>query len=90
MRVATLLACRLFAINGGRSLRDGERRNPANNRALENWGSDMTRTYGSQIFGPLYDVIGWIAAVGIFVYFAPRCPRHDYRTARTGSSLVVQ
>ncbi|WP_247306446.1 hypothetical protein ACQVRV_06455 [Ralstonia pseudosolanacearum] len=29
----------------------------------------MVQTYGSQIFGPMYDVVGWVAAVGIFVYF---------------------
>ncbi|AIO35965.1 putative membrane protein [Burkholderia cenocepacia] len=30
----------------------------------------MAQTYGSQIFGPLYDVVGWVAAVGIFFYFS--------------------
>lgn len=29
----------------------------------------MAHTYGSQAFGPMYDVFGWVAAVGIFVYF---------------------
>ncbi|MBA9846587.1 hypothetical protein [Ralstonia pickettii] len=29
----------------------------------------MTQTIGSQIFGPLYDVVGWVFATGLFVYF---------------------
>ena len=29
----------------------------------------MAQTYGSQVFGPMYDVIGWVLAVGFFVYF---------------------
>ncbi|KWB61670.1 hypothetical protein [Burkholderia ubonensis] len=29
----------------------------------------MTQTYGSQIFGSMYDVVGWVVAIGIFVYF---------------------
>ena len=30
----------------------------------------MSQTYGSEIFGPWYDVIGWILAAGVFYYFA--------------------
>ncbi|WP_431823547.1 hypothetical protein [Burkholderia sp. F1] len=29
----------------------------------------MTQTYVGQIFGSMYDVIGWVVAIGIFVYF---------------------
>ncbi|RNM03242.1 hypothetical protein [Ralstonia pseudosolanacearum] len=29
----------------------------------------MSQTYGSQFFGPMYDVVGWLAAVGVFIYF---------------------
>lgn len=29
----------------------------------------MGETYGSQIFGPMYDVVGWVIAVGVFAYF---------------------
>lgn len=29
----------------------------------------MAQTYGSQIFGPMYDVVGWVVAVGVFIYF---------------------
>jgi hypothetical protein len=30
----------------------------------------MAQTFGSQIFGPWYDVIGWIIGSGLFFYFA--------------------
>lgn len=30
----------------------------------------MGQTIGSQIFGPWYDVIGWVAASAIFFYLA--------------------
>jgi hypothetical protein len=30
----------------------------------------MGQTIGNQIFGPWYDIIGWIAGSAIFFYFA--------------------
>ncbi len=29
----------------------------------------MIQTYGSQVFGPIYDVVGWVIGTGIFIYF---------------------
>ncbi len=48
----------------------------------------MAQTYGSQIFGPLYDVVGWVAAVGIFLVHrglpgkAARILRKKYSSSR--------
>jgi len=30
----------------------------------------MGQSVGGQIFGPWYDIIGWIIAAGVFFYFA--------------------